>query len=111
MDEHLVRVIVRLSYNRPDHPPLPVSSQLSQFNGQDASAFPLQVFRNSDKQKYIWDVVAKFHGYESGAQGCECLFRFPVSPLLWFLSMAREIPCCPPWRLSSVFALSRASKV
>ena len=25
-------------------------------------------------------------------------FRLPVFPLLWFLSMAREIPCCPLMR-------------
>ena len=80
MDAHPVRVIVWTPYNRPGHPqpdPHPVSSQLSQFNGQHARTFFLQVFWNSNKEKYLWQVVAKCRGSESGAPGCECLLSLP----------------------------------
>ena len=80
MDAHPVRVIVRTPYNRPGHPqpdPVPVSSQLSQLNGQHAPTVFLQVSWSSDKENYLWQVVAESRGSESGAPGCECLLLLP----------------------------------
>ena len=91
MDAHLVRVIVRLPYNRPEHPqpdPVPVSpsnSRSSFYSTANASTFFRQVSWNSDKEKYLWEVVAKSRGSESGAPDCECIsLRFTEFPLtLW----------------------------
>jgi hypothetical protein len=91
MDAHPVRVIVRLPYNRPEHPqpdPVPVSSQLSQLKGQRTYFLP-QVSWNSDKEKYLWEVVAKSRGSESGAPDCECLLALPHVPLTFIYGQGK----------------------
>ncbi|KAH9977746.1 hypothetical protein BGW80DRAFT_1283971 [Lactifluus volemus] len=50
MQAQAVRVVVRLPYNRPEHP----------------LADPVPVSWNSDKENYLWEVVAKSRGSEGG---------------------------------------------
>ncbi|KAH8999077.1 hypothetical protein EDB92DRAFT_1932502 [Lactarius akahatsu] len=73
MQAQPVRVIVRLPYNRPEHPfpdPIPVSW-------------------TSDKEGYLWEVVAKSRGSESGAPDWKALATRLDVPLPYLLYRAQ----------------------
>ncbi|KAH9006783.1 hypothetical protein EDB86DRAFT_2868241 [Lactarius hatsudake] len=73
MQAQSVRVIVRLPYNRPEHPfpdPIPVSW-------------------TSDKENYLWEVVAKSRGSESGAPDWKALATRLDVPLPYLLYRAQ----------------------
>ncbi|KAH9045372.1 hypothetical protein EDB85DRAFT_23246 [Lactarius pseudohatsudake] len=73
MQAQPVRVIVRLPYNRPEHPfpdPIPVSW-------------------TSDKESYLWEVVAKSRGSESGAPDWKALATRLDVPLPYLLYRAQ----------------------
>jgi hypothetical protein len=74
-----VRVIVRLPYNRPEQPPpdpAPVSHGVVSHSYHQPT-HPFQVSWNSDKESYLWEVVAKSRGSEGGAPNCESLIALP----------------------------------
>jgi len=73
MQTQPVRVIVRLPYNRPENPipdPIPVSW-------------------TSDKETYLWEVVAKSRGSESGAPDWKALATRLDVPLPYLLYRAQ----------------------
>ncbi|KAF8484734.1 hypothetical protein DFH94DRAFT_715712 [Russula ochroleuca] len=73
MDVQPVRVIVRLPYNRPEHP----------------QSDPVPVSWNSDKENYLWEVVAKSRGSEGGAPDWKVLAARLEVPLPYLLYRAQ----------------------
>ncbi|KAI0005046.1 hypothetical protein BJV74DRAFT_806591 [Russula compacta] len=68
-----VRVIVRLPYNRPEQPP----------------SDPVPVSWNSDKENYLWEVVAKSRASEGGAPDWKALAARLDVPLPYLLYRAQ----------------------
>jgi hypothetical protein len=46
---------------------------------------------NSEKESYLWEVVAKSRGFESGAPDCECHVALPLAPVVHTKRPGKEL--------------------